>query len=100
MDIDEWTSASNRRYINISIFDQSSVCWNLGLVKLTGTASGYRILEFVQTRLAHFGIEMNRSIVNISTDGAKAMIKLGTFTEVSHYRKLKLNNRSKSNICI
>ena len=45
--LDEWTSLSNKRYINIKIHLDDSVFFNLGLVKIIGSCDAVEIQRIV-----------------------------------------------------
>ena len=81
IDTDEWTSVRRRRYLNISVFAKQTTLWNLGLVRITGSATSERLLELIEERLMEFGIEMRKHVVAITTDGAPVAKKIATLAE-------------------
>lgn len=46
--LDEWTSVSNKRYLNINIHFMDGFMFNLGLVAVSGSLPAERIVEEVK----------------------------------------------------
>ena len=76
IDADEWTSISRRRYINISVFAKNSIFWNLGFIRITGSATTERPVELVEERLQQFGVHFRNNVVAFTTDGAPVAKKM------------------------
>jgi hypothetical protein len=83
IDYDEWTSCSNRRYLNVSLFTNHEY-WNLGLVRIIGSATAENILTLVKSRLSEFGIEFEKHVVCSITDGAAVMKKIRRISGSRH----------------
>ena len=81
IDTDEWTSVRRRRYLNISVFAKQTIVWNLGLVRITGSASSERLVELLEVRLKEFGVDLRKHVVAITTDGAPVAKKIATLAE-------------------
>lgn len=79
--LDEWTSTANRRYMNINIHSVKGRFWNLGLVRILGSATSEACLLYIQTKLQKFGISFSSDVFCLSTDGAAVMKKLGRISE-------------------
>lgn len=47
---DEWTSSSNRRFLNLILHGKESKIWNLGLVRAKGSMNSEKCLELVEQR--------------------------------------------------
>ena len=84
VDIDEWTSCSNLRFMNVSLFTPTNEYWNLGLVQITGSATAEYLLELLGNKLLEFGIVLKKDVVSITSDGAKVMVKIQRISPVSH----------------
>ena len=84
MDMDEWTSCSNLRFMNVSLFTPTNEYWNLSLVQITGSATAEYLLELLQNKLLEFGIVLKKDVVSITSDGAKVMVKIQRISPVSH----------------
>lgn len=81
--LDEWTSAKNRRYMNVNIHSpelKSKPFRNLGLsrIKCRGTSENCYII--LKEKLIQFGLSLEDDIVCIVTDGASVMRALGQRT--------------------
>jgi len=74
---DEWTSVRNRRYININLHKSGGTCWNLELVRSSGSLPAETILENLKRKLAEFQLDLSLDLAAITTVGAKVMEKLG-----------------------
>ena len=51
IDVDEWTSRNQKRFINISVFSDQEFLSSLGLVHLTGRATAERLMALKISRL-------------------------------------------------
>lgn len=74
--LDEWTSVSNERYLNINIHFMDGYMINLGLVAVSGSLPAERIVEEVKKALKSFNIKPD-NVFGATTDGAAVMIKFG-----------------------
>ena len=73
---DEYTSARNRRFINVNIHIPGDF-FSLGVPRAHGSMPATRQLEVLTERLSNFDLQFERDIIAITTDGASVMIKLG-----------------------
>ena len=74
--LDEWTSVQNKRYLNINIHGNDSF-WNLGLIRIRGRFSSEACSNVIVHKLNEFGVNFEKDIVAITTDGCSMMKKLG-----------------------
>lgn len=77
---DEWTSSKNRRYMNVNIHTckkNKSVFWNLGLIRIYGSMPAETAVDLLKKRVSEFGLSLDDDVVNITTDGASVMTKVG-----------------------
>ena len=67
--LDEYTSLKNRKYLNLNShkYHKSNCFNNLGLSRIT------ELVKLVEEHLNGFGINVNKDIVAIVTDGAEVM---------------------------
>lgn len=79
---DEWTSTSNKHFLNISVFSESEN-WNLGLVRYKCSMSAEICIKMLDERLKHFKLDFD-DIVSVTTDGASMMVKLGKMIKPYH----------------
>jgi len=82
--LDEWTSAANKRYMNINLHGNGEI-WNLGLSRINGTFSAEACLDDVKIKLVEFGLNLNKDIFGIGTDGASVMKKFGRLSGAKHF---------------
>ncbi|GBP14232.1 hypothetical protein EVAR_7656_1 [Eumeta japonica] len=78
---DEWTSSSNRRYLNINAHtyaNDRALFWNLGLTRIFGSMPATVCVETLRKKLKKFEIDLDEDIVAITTDGASVMVKTGS----------------------
>ena len=80
--LDEYTS-QNRRFMNINVHDAEKH-WSLGLVHIQGSLPSKRITEVLKKRLSEFGLDLDRDIVGVTTDGASLMVKFGKDNQFIH----------------
>lgn len=50
LSFDEWTSTSNKRYMNINVHIPNKH-WNLGLIRVYGSMPAEKCIEILKTRL-------------------------------------------------
>ena len=91
--LDEWTSLTNKRYLNINIHG-IGFFWNLGLVRILGSFSAERCVDAVSNKLNEFGIEFEADIIAVTTDGCSMIQKFGrlipTLNQLSYAHGLQL----------
>ncbi|KAJ2948892.1 hypothetical protein O0L34_g5823 [Tuta absoluta] len=80
---DEWTSQKNHRYLNINVHQEKNH-FNLGLVRICGSATAEHCIGLLKERLASFGLDLDTDIIANTTDGASVMVKLGKLLNCSH----------------
>lgn len=73
---DEWTSCANKRYISVILHSFSNF-WNLGLVRINGSATSVNIIGLVTTKLESFGVNFFENVISIVTDGCNVMTRIG-----------------------
>lgn len=83
--LDEWSSSQNRRYLNINIHGKGYF-WNLGLIRIRGCFSAEICSNVISEKLNEFGIDFEKDIMAITTDGCAMMEKLGRL--VSPFQQL------------
>lgn len=76
--MDEWTSLSRTRFLNVVLQHRESEIINLGLFEIKGSADAVNLLNIVETSLKKFGIDFQKHIVCIISDGCNTMTKLGS----------------------
>ena len=80
--VDEWTSATTRRYLNVVICTADSNI-GLGLVRCLGSVTAAVTIDMVRDRLEEFGLTIEE-LVGISSDGASVMKKTGADMKIPH----------------
>ncbi|KAF2901604.1 hypothetical protein ILUMI_04583 [Ignelater luminosus] len=78
---DEWTSSSNRRYLNINVHTYANdrvLFWNLGLTRIFGSIPATVCVEILRKQLKELDLDLDIDIVAITTDAASVMVKTGT----------------------
>lgn len=78
---DEWTSARNRRYMNVNVHSQAQY-WSLGLIRVHGSMPAEKCITLLQEKLTQFNLSLEHDIVCICTDGASVMTKVGKLLPV------------------
>lgn len=73
---DEWTAQNNRRYLNVNLHMQAKH-FNLGLNRIRGSCNAENCIDLVKKKLNSFGIELQKDIIAMTTDGASVMVKVG-----------------------
>lgn len=81
--LDEYTSNSNRTYMNVNLHYKSKV-WILGLTRIFDSMPAERAKYLLEEKLKEFGIQLNDDVVAVTTDGASIMTKMGTFFKPIH----------------
>lgn len=85
--LDEWTSSMNKRYMNVNahtFLNENALFWNLGLIRVFGSMPAESGVSILKTKLIEFGLILEKDIINITTDGASVMKKLGRLISPSH----------------
>lgn len=57
--------------------DNKAVFWNLGLIRIYGSMPAEAAVDLLRKRLLEFGLSLDDDVVNITTDGASVMTKVG-----------------------
>ncbi len=70
--LDEWICVSNRRYLNINLFCNSTK-FNLGLYRVKGRATSDNISSMTKNIIEGLGIDYDCDIIAITTDAAAVM---------------------------
>jgi len=78
---DEWTSARNRRYMNVNVHAQAQY-WSLGLIRIHGSMPAEKCISLLQEKLTQFNLSLEHDNVCICTDGASVMTKVGKLLPV------------------
>jgi len=74
---DEWTSTSNRRYMNVNVHESGDRYWNLGPIRAAGTMPAEQCVKLLIKKLEVYGLSLDADIVCVVTDGASVMKKVG-----------------------
>lgn len=74
--LDEWTSCSNKRYMNI-IVNTNGKLFNIGLIRMKKSGTAENCIQYLDERLKEFEISLSNDVVGITTDGASTMQKIG-----------------------
>ncbi|GLV44529.1 hypothetical protein CBL_12124 [Carabus blaptoides fortunei] len=77
---DEWTSTSNKRYMNINVHIPNKH-WNLGLIRVYGSMHAEKCIEVLKTRLNVHNLNIDTDIVAIVTDGPNVMVRVGKLVQ-------------------
>lgn len=73
---DEWSLIRNRRYLNVVLLGKEKF-WNLGLVRIYGSATASCCLSLVKSKLKDFNIHFDEDVLSIITDGCSTMKCIG-----------------------
>lgn len=73
---DEWTSTSNKRFMNIIIHTNQKF-FNIGLVRMKKSGTAVNCIQYLEDRLKEFGVLLPEDVVSFTTDGASTMQKIG-----------------------
>lgn len=77
---DEWTSSSNKRFMNINVHTNKKL-WNLGMIRIKGSMTAEVCVKVLSSRLEQHGIALHSDIV---TDGPNVMLKFGKLVDTEH----------------
>ncbi|XP_047134946.2 uncharacterized protein LOC124812399 [Hydra vulgaris] len=83
LSFDEWTSTTNKRYININVHIPN-MHWNLGLIRVYGSMNAEKCIDVLKTRLKEHNVNIDTDIVAIVTDGPNVMVRVGKIIEAEH----------------
>lgn len=83
LSFDEWTSTSNKRYMNINVH-ASKQSWCLGMLKIKGSLTAKACVEHVKVFLERYNLSLEKDIVAIVTDGPSVMVKVGKLLNTEH----------------
>ena len=79
--VDEYTSSRNRRYMTINLHDEQSIVTCLGMIRVEGSLPAERAVDLTKERLSEFGLEVEKHIFGVVSDGASVMKKYGRIFE-------------------
>lgn len=82
--VDEWTSVSNKRYLNINIHASDKKFWNMGLTQIQGSLTSVVCLQLISKKLVEYDLTMAQDVVSFTTDGPSVMLKLGRIAPCHH----------------
>ena len=80
---DEWTSCASKRFVNIVLLGDCNF-WNLGLIRILGSATAQHCLSLVKERLRLYNVNFYNDIACIITDGCNVMKGIGTIIKPVH----------------
>lgn len=83
LSFDEWTSTSNKRYMNGNIHSDKKF-WSLGLIRIDESLNAETCVRVLKERLSQFDISLDTDIVAIVTDGPNVMLKVGKLVNAEH----------------
>jgi hypothetical protein len=66
---DKWTSASNRRHLNVNLHSAGRTLWNVGLVGVNGNVAAENSLELAEIKIGNLYPSFFKDIICV-TDGA------------------------------
>ena len=81
--LDEWTSLRSKRYMNVNLHSVNDF-ENLGLIRLFGRIDSDAIVQRLKESLNEFGINIDKHVVALISDGAAVMICAGKKLDVEH----------------
>jgi hypothetical protein len=81
--MDEWSSITRKRYLNINLHNQKP--HNLGLVRIRGSCNCARLKALVAAHLLSFGVDLDHDVVGGTTDGCNFMMKFGKDCSFEHW---------------
>lgn len=84
--IDEWTSARNRRYMNVNVHSPEidKGFYNLGLSRILGCGSASNCTKILKEKLSSYGLLLEKDIACVVSDGASVMCALGRMIPSYH----------------
>ncbi|KAL5267571.1 hypothetical protein ACHWQZ_G004568 [Mnemiopsis leidyi] len=74
---DEWTGVGGRKYVNVNLktIDEKMLC--LGLTRIRGRCGAIEVADTLKRTLLLYGVDIDKDIFSMTTDGASVMTKLG-----------------------
>ena len=92
--LDEYTSKAHSRFMNLNLHRATGKPIGLGMIRVRGSLPADKAAEMVSQKLSEFGINEERHIVGIVTDGAAVMKKMGksfkAFQQLCHAHGIHL----------
>ncbi|KAL5270755.1 hypothetical protein ACHWQZ_G001435 [Mnemiopsis leidyi] len=82
--MDEWSSISRKRFMNVNAHGENGKTWNLGLCLINGRATAENCYETFKNFLLTFGISIRCHVVAATTDGPTVMKKMRRYLECEH----------------
>ena len=88
--LDEWTSTSNRRFMNVNVHSpmMKNNFVNLGLVRIIGSMPARICLQLLEKRLLAFELSLKDDVICTTTDGASVMVAFGRDASIFHQQCL------------
>lgn len=74
--MDEWTSLSNKKYMNVNVHSANGRVWGLGMARVFGSAPADKCRKIMEDLLTEFNLTLD-NIASVTTDGATVMKKMG-----------------------
>ena len=68
----------------VNIHDEAHHVTSLGMIRVTGSMPAEKARDLLDARLQEYGLNRERHIVGITTDGASVMVKLGRLLNIEH----------------
>ena len=84
--MDEWTSLSVKKFININIFYHTTETECLGLKRARGSCPAPKLKNLLVDHLDTFGINLKTDVVCLTTDGAAIMDVIGRLIPCLHLK--------------
>ena len=84
--LDEWTSKSVKKFININLFHHTTESECLGLKRARGSCPAPKLKNLIVDHLDTFGIDLKTDVVCLTTDGAAIMDVIGRLIPCLHLK--------------
>ena len=82
--IDEWTCGpKKKRYLSVCLH-RKGIDYSLGLVPISGRLCALRLQEKIRGKVADFGLDFDKHLVGLDSDGCSLMIRLGLDCGIAH----------------
>ena len=78
--VDEWSSISTRRYMNVCLSSSRETTIGLGLIRCFGSITAQKTVDLFKGRIAEYGLDA-RQLVGLSSDGAAVMTAAGNILD-------------------
>ena len=75
--LDEWSSKGFKKYLNVNAHHRDDPFDCLGLSRCLGSLPAPKLTQLVVDHANRFGLDLNRDVVSITTDGASVMHVFG-----------------------